>query len=100
VSTRRAVEVALALIVVVLVSGTAYPVAADNAPQRGEAAASQTTGTTTGDGTPEPTASSGSLGRIVAGFVLIGGWSVAIVIAILRAQRRRGTTARPSSAQR
>lgn len=88
----RAQRVALALVAVVfvaLVGSVVYATATDDAPQPSDAPAASSTSVVTPDGEVEPTPPSGSVGRLIAGFVLIFGWAIGVTVTILRAVHRR-----------
>lgn len=82
---------ALAVIAVVflaLVGAMVYSATTDDASQQSDAPAAPSTDVVTPEGEVEPASPSGSVGLLIAGFVLIVGWAVGITVTLLRAVHR------------
>lgn len=72
----------------ILIGAYAVSTVAADADRRPDATAAVASDTTIAGGDSEPTLTPERLGRAVAGFALIVGWSVGIVATIVRAQSR------------
>ncbi len=77
-----------AVVFLALVGAMVYSATTDDAPRQSDAPAAPSTDVVTPDGEVEPVSPSGSVGLLIAGFVLIVGWAVGITVTLLRAVRR------------
>ncbi len=82
-----------AIVFLALVGAVVYSANTDDAPQQSSAPAVPSTDVVSPEGEGEPVSPSGSVGLLIAGFVLIVGWAVGITVTLLRAVRRRRASA-------
>lgn len=87
--TSRTVVALLGLAFVAIVAAVVYAAVNDDPSSPSDAPTAQVTSPNTADGDQESAPPSGSVGRTLAGFALIGGWSIGVVATLFRAGRRR-----------
>ena len=86
---QRVAVAFLGLVFVALIGVVAWSTITDDGGQPSDAPAASATDQTSAGGGGESVPPSGSVGRALAGFVLIGGWSLGVIVVIVRAQQRR-----------
>lgn len=96
---QRLAVVLLGLVFVALIGVVGWSTITDGGGQPSDAPAASATGQTSAGGGEKSVPPSGSVGRALAGFVLIGGWGLGVVTVIVRAQQRRhpGASTDPTS---